>query len=495
MPNLTHQQRVPFRFETLGPRVLLCADHGPFLFLPQAEFRALFEGGLEPQSDAGRRLEAAGFLQPAQELTPLLAKRCKNRYSFLPQGPVLHIAILTLRCNQVCSYCHASRRGLGASGFDMDRPTAEALLRAVMACPSPNPVIEFQGGEPLLAFDTMKYLVEEGIRQAPLHGKRLAFSLVSNLSAMDEEKLQFILDNNLQVCTSIDGPADLHNLHRRFHGGSHEAAVQWLRRIDEGYAAKGLSPDVYHVEALPTCTRDTLGRGRDLVDEYVRLGRKALFLRPLNPFGHAVDFGATYNAAEFLSFYREVFDYILELNAKGVEILERTAAIFLTKILGGNDPNFLDLRSPCGAGIGQIAYNYDGRVFTCDEGRMMAEMGEDLFCMGDLKRGDDYGRLLAHDSVRSLALASCIEGLPGCSDCAFAHYCGVCPVYSFKEQGTIFGLHSSSQRCRINRGILTLLFEVLERATPAELEIFRKWTTVRDRDIYFSHDGRLACSG
>ncbi len=46
-------------------------------------------------------------------------------------------------------------------------------------------------------------------------------------------------------------------------------------------------------------------------------------------------------------------DYMIDLNKRGVEILERFAAIFLTKILGGEDPNFLDIRSPCGAGTGQ----------------------------------------------------------------------------------------------------------------------------------------------
>jgi hypothetical protein len=30
----------------------------------------------------------------------------------------------------------------------------------------------------------------------------------------------------------------------------------------------------------------------------------------------------------------------------------------------------LELRSPCGAGIGQLLYNYDGKVYTCDEGRI-----------------------------------------------------------------------------------------------------------------------------
>ena len=48
------------------------------------------------------------------------------------------------------------------------------------------------------------------------------------------------------------------------------------------------------------------------------------------------------------------------------------------------DPNYLDIRSPCGAGIGQIAYSYDGKIYTCDEGRMLGGMGDDIFCIGNV---------------------------------------------------------------------------------------------------------------
>jgi hypothetical protein len=44
----------------------------------------------------------------------------------------------------------------------------------------------------------------------------------------------------------------------------------------------------------------------------------------------------------------------------------------LKKMLTTSDPNYVDTRSPCGAVIGQVAYNFDGKIYSCDEGRMMA---------------------------------------------------------------------------------------------------------------------------
>ena len=46
--------------------------------------------------------------------------------------------------------------------------------------------------------------------------------------------------------------------------------------------------------------------------------------------------------------------------------------------------NYMELRSPCGAGVGQLAYYADGDIFTCDEGRMLHEMGQSTFRLGNV---------------------------------------------------------------------------------------------------------------
>lgn len=68
-----------------------------------------------------------------------------------------------------------------------------------------------------------------------------------------------------------------------------------------------------------------------------------------------------YSWEEFIEFYKKSMDYILELNKKWVEFRENLSTMYLSKILTDKDPNYLDERSPCGACIWQIAYNYDGK--------------------------------------------------------------------------------------------------------------------------------------
>jgi His-Xaa-Ser system radical SAM maturase HxsB len=300
---------------------------------------------------------------------------------------------------------------------------------------------------------------------------------------MDDEKLQYIVENKIQVCTSIDGPAHLHDKQRKLPGlSAHGSARTWIRRLNDAYRQMGLDPTLYHVEALLTTTRETLPLWKEVVDAYVELGCRALFLRPVDPFGFADRTAPRieYPRAAYLDFYRNAVDYMVQLNGQGVEILERFAAIFLTKILGGTDPNFLDIRSPCGAAIGQVAYNYDGRVFTCDEGRMLHEMGDDTFLIGEVGK-TSYRQLMEHETVRAMAIASNLEAQPDCVNCTYQPYCGVCPVHNHRTQGSIFGRMRESAMCSVHKGIQDYLFEKMARGEPDTLEVFRRWTTVRDR--------------
>jgi len=465
-------------------------DHGAYIFLDDAQLSSLLNGRVKPDSALGRELVEKGFLVRDADIERFAADY-DRRVSFLYRGPVLHIVVVTLRCNEVCRYCHASRAPLKETEWDMTVATADRVVDLILRSPSDSLTVEFQGGEPLVNWEVVTHIVQAVLDRARALGKQVMFSLVSNLSLMDDEKLSWLLDHKVQISTSLDGPQDLHDQFRKLAGGSsYEHTVRWMQRINQAYRDRGLDPDLYHVEALATITADHLKRGKDLVDEYVRQGCRAIFLRPLNPFGFAKNQTERlgYSGREFLDFYRETFDYILSLNRQGTEILERLAAIFLTKILTPDDPNYMDIRSPCGAGIGQIAYNYDGSIFTCDEGRMVYQMGDEAFLIG---RADSntFEEVVTHETVKSLALASCLDSIPGCAECAYKPYCGTCPVYNYTEQGNIFPQNPTNDRCAIYMGVQDHLFRYLMEADPAVLDIFRRWVEVKERPEYL-HDHR-----
>jgi radical SAM protein with 4Fe4S-binding SPASM domain len=115
-----------------------------------------------------------------------------------------------------------------------------------------------------------------------------------------------------------------------------------------------------------------------------------------------------------------------------------------------------------------VLYNYDGKVYTCDEARMV---GEDIFCIGNVKDGS-YKDIVAHPTVRILGMASCLENT-ACDLCVYKPYCGVCPIYNWAEYGNLFPQASNNARCIIFGGILDLLFAKLEDKKVRKL--FEKW--------------------
>ncbi len=483
------------RFRKVGDKHVVTNDHGAYVFMDDDQLQAFVTGRVKPGTDMYDELVAKGFLITDTNLDRVAADY-DRKVGFLYRGPVLHIMVVTLRCNEICKYCHASRASLEKTETDMSIATAEKVVEMAMRAPSDTITIEFQGGEPLVNWETVTHVVEYGSKLAKERGKRVMFSLVSNLSLMDDEKLEYLIKNRVQISTSLDGPKDLHDKNRFLANSSaYDKTVEWMAKINQAYVDAGLDPNLYHVEALATITKEHLGRAKELVDEYVKQGCRAIFLRPLNPFGFAKNTEGMvgYMGADFLKFYNEALDYIIELNRQGVEILERLAGIFLTKILTPDDPNYMDIRSPCGAGIGQIAYNYDGSIFTCDEGRMVYQMGDEVFKIGSINHMT-LKDVVTHDTVKTIAMASTLDSIPGCATCAYKPYCGTCPVYNYTEQGNIFPQNPTNQRCVIYMGVQDRLFKHLMDENEEVKNIFYRWVEVKDRPEYM-HDGRRMNQG
>ncbi len=476
-----------FRFRRLGPdRTLITNLEGQWLVLTDEEFAAFARG--KAGGDLEERLSAKNFLRATYDENKA-REAIAARKRFLGYGPNLHVMVVTLRCNETCVYCHASRADMDAVDTDMSKETAERSVDIAFGSTSPAITIEFQGGEPLVNFDVVKHIVEYAEEKNKTEGKTLEFTMVSNLALMTEEKLAYLLDHRVQICTSIDGPKAIHDKQRKLPTlSSFDAATTWIKRINEAYRERGLDPSLYHVEALLTTTKAVLDKPEAVVDTYEELGCHAVFLRPLDPFGFA---GKTakvveYERQRYLDFYAQATDHILEKNRQGVQMIERYAAIFLTKILRGEDPNFLDIRSPAGAGIGQLAYSYDGKVYSCDEGRMLAAQGDDTFQLGDVNESS-YRDIVGHPTVRAMVIASNLDSQPDCVSCTYNPYCGIQTTHNHKTQGSIFGRMRESNICAVHKGIQDYLFNKLAEGEPHVMEAFERWTTIRPRE-HFLHD-------
>jgi uncharacterized protein len=462
---------LPFRFQRLRGRVLVTNMVGEHLLLDPAEFQLLSDRSLPVDSPAFRRLRAKQIVRAAGEQLPLelLALKTRTRYQRLAEFTGLHIFVVSLRCEHSCPYCQVSRQSSDRSRYDMSWETAARALELTFSSPSPHLKIEFQGGEPLLNFQLIEQIVTEAETINERECRNLSFVIATNLALLDERVLEFCAAHHIYISTSLDGPQDLHNANRPRPGGnSWQLAVAGIHTVREQLG-------IDRVSALMTTTEGSLDRVTEIVDCYLEQGLREIFLRPLSPYGFAVKTKAhtRYDAQRWLRFYREGLDYIVELNRRGIPIRERYAAIVLTKMLTNQDPGYVDLTSPAGIGIGALVYNFDGDVYASDEGRMLAEMDDKTFRLGNLHR-DSYEQLLLSDALLDPLEQSFALSAPMCSDCAFEPFCGADPVFHHTTQGDYLGRKPESAFCQRNMGIFETLLERYH-ADPYSRELFHAW--------------------
>ena len=454
-----------FNFKEKENNYLITNDAGRYVFLSKQDFVNLIQRK-ELRPELKGKLMQNGFIYEGSEevFATNQAMQLRRAKEYLLVPTTLHIFVVSKNCNFNCIYCQAGNLNQNNS-YNMSKETAKSAVDIAMESPSTYLTFEFQGGEPLMNFETIKYIIEYS--KSISNGKIIEYNLVSNLTLLTDEMIEFFIENEVSICTSIDGDKELQNINRPYkNGDSYNETITKIKRLRKKQIK---------VNAIETTTKYSLNKYKEIVDEYIKLGLDSIFIRPLTRLGKADNNWKNigYEAEEFLGFYKKALDYIIEKNKQGIFLSEGHSNIFLKKILLNQPINYMELRSPCGVAIGQLAYYYDGNIYTCDEGRMLAEMGDDRFKVGNVYE-NTYKELMQCDCTEAMCVSSCIECLPYCSTCAYMPYCGTCPVINLAQDNNIFSQNPREYRCKIYSGILDILFNYIEHE-PDVVEIFKNW--------------------
>lgn len=439
-----------FRFRKLNDGFLVTTNHGSWAYLNKDEFEQL-ESGEICSDKLLQRFEEKGLVVTKNN-KETIKNDFNTRYNYLRQSTSLHIIVVTLRCNQKCIYCQTSSTAENSKGYDMDEATAEKTVDFIFQSPSKYLTIEFQGGEPLLNFQIIKKITNYAKEVNKRYNKELRFVMVSNLLPITEGIMDYCINEGIDICTSLDGPKELHDKNRPYSSSGYEITTKWIKRIRDEYKQRKIERQM---NALVTITKESLAYPRQIIDEYVALGLKGIHLRYFNKLGYATKNREKieYTPEEFIEFWKKAVDYIIKLNKKGNFFRERGTTIILQKILQKMDPGFLDMRSPCGAVIGQMSYNYNGEIFCCDEGRMIKE---DIFKLGSVKE-QSFKSTISNETSTSL-IASSINDTEICDLCSYKPYCGICPVCNYAEQGSVIANIPQTTFCKVFKAQFDYVF-------------------------------------
>ena len=472
-PQRAGYEFLPFRFMRWpSGQVFLSNDVGEWLFLSAEAFARFTQGSLPAAEQAYTDLKAKHFLTDSASRLPLelLATKYRTKKSFLDGFTSLHMFVVTLRCDHTCPYCQVSRVTTDRARYDMTPETAAMAVSFMFRSPAPALKVEFQGGESLLNFDVIRWIVEEVSRRNEAEQRAIQFVIATNLSSITDEILDFCRVHDIHLSTSLDGPAFLHDTNRPRPGrDSHARLCANLAR-----ARDVLGHD--RVSALMTTTAESLRWPNEIVDEYVTRGFDAIFIRAISPYGFAIRTrnAFRYESDAFLDFYKTGLARVIEWNRRGTPMVEVFSQILLRKMLTPFPTGYVDLQSPAGTGISALVYNYDGDIYASDEGRMLAEMSDKSFRLGHLHT-DAYEDVMGGPRLRTIVDQSCQEVMPGCSECAFMPFCGADPVYHWATQGDLMGHRPSSAFCRRNMGTIGHLLEQIADGDEATRRVLTSW--------------------
>lgn len=125
-----------------------------------------------------------------------------------PVGPI---------CNLDCSYCfYLEKEELypDTRSWRMNDDLLERYIREFIALQDgPDVLFAWQGGEPtLLGVDYFRNVV--ALQQKHANGKRIANTLQTNGTLIDDEWAEFLGASGFLIGVSIDGPRDLHDTYR-----------------------------------------------------------------------------------------------------------------------------------------------------------------------------------------------------------------------------------------------------------------------------------------
>jgi len=468
-----------FRFKKFDESTyLITNDIWKYSFVEKKDFWEFISGNLK-SGDKYDELLSKRFIKNSDYISEMAWAYAKKN-QFLAFWPTLHIIVTTLRCNHKCQYCHAAVAPMTAKDMDMTEETAKKVVDAIFYTSSKNLTIEFQWGESLINWDIVKYIVEYASIKANHLDKRVTFTIVTNLTLMDDEKMNYLIDNWIWISTSLDWDEETHNYNRTFKDwNSYENVTYWIKKINEEYKKRWIRNKVW---ALLTVTKKTLSKYREIIDDYISIWLDSIFLRPLNPYWFAAAEleKLWYETKDFFDFYKKSMDYILELNKNWVNFRESLSSIYLMKIFNERDPNYLDERSPCWACIWQVAYNYDWKIYSCDEWRMLWRMWDDNFLMTSVTESwkETYINMIESETTKIMVQASTLDWLPWYNESVYKPYIWVCPIHSYKTSWNIIPNYSKDHKKILDYAVLDYLFNKLRE--DSNLKIFQKWSLVNN---------------
>jgi uncharacterized protein len=285
-------------------------------------------------------------------------------------------------CNLRCTYCYAGGGTYGGEARLMPPALSARAARFLVEASGERSTVTLVlfGGEPLLNLPALEAAVREGEAAAATLGKTLVISITTNGTRFTDEALDFLAEHRVGVSVSIDGPPDVHDVNRRYAGahssGTHADVVAGVARLR---ARTGRSP-----AARVTLTPDQWHRVPEVFDYVLGLRFVEVGIAPTSPTRAAL-LPTREQEASLIAGFTELAERFTKEAARGRVLPFSNLLDVLARLHAGDVK-----RVPCGAGLGYLALDAQGRFYVCHR-----LAGMERFEVGDIESGIDHAKIRA----------------------------------------------------------------------------------------------------
>ena len=325
---------------------------------------------------------------------------------------------VTDTCNLACSYCYIpslnSKRTFRSDLFDL-------LKKKLLTVKGLKTVhIKIAGGEPLLSFNEWQEGVIALRKALAENGIELQLRLISNLTILTEEMIQFIQTNGLAISVSLDGTAYF-NDKNRIYTGTQKGTFSVVRKNLERLHAAGIKPSV-----MITVTSENQDGVPDLISFLVE---NDITFRIADAKGGYI------TADEFEAVMKKSVRVISDGVGDGFPVSSRIVVSDL-RLLSANS-------TPCSMGKNGAAIYLDGSVYFC---HTEFESGQPI---GHLEEGVNLLNIIQRGRQKQFGLSD------DCQSCEYRLICaGGCPLYR---------VDGKSPMCQSYKKIIKSVFSLYEQ--------------------------------